>query len=367
MAASQKKLKIFTVFISIFIAVILGEIVLRIFLPAENNFRLWAPHLDFTFEPDSTVINGIHGKSQFTINSEGVRAEKNKMLRFRKDILAIGGSTTIEMFLDNNETWTHLLQEKSKVRNAGKNGLNSFHHIDQMNILLPQFPKTGTVIILMGINDLQLQLVRGKYTAGDSLERYNKTFQVLPDQYFSWYKRSGYWKLFRNIKHRFYTKATNEMVLDKDGKVLIKHRNFRAACKQKTDTLPDWSAALKGYKNNINTLIEIAKEKHIELIFATQPVLWNTNNTAQQEDMMWMGGVGNFQENGGQYYTTKVLDESMQLFNKTLMESASAQGIKVIDLYSLLPKDESIFYDDCHFTELGARRVAAAIGKAITN
>ncbi len=355
MAASQKKLKVFTVVISIFIAVILGEVILRIFIPTENNFRLWAPNLNFTFEPDSTVIKGIQGKSQFTINSEGLRGDENKA------VLAIGGSTTIEMFLDNKETWTHFLN----AANAGKNGLNSFHHIDQMKILLEQFPKTGTVIILMGVNDLQLQIVRGKYTAGDSLERYNKTFQVLPDHYFSWYKRSGYWKLFRNIKHTFYTKATNEMVLDKDGKVLIKHRNFRTACKQKIDTLPNWNEALEGYKNNINTLIAIAKEKHVELIFATQPVLWNSNNTVHQEDLMWMGGIGDFQENGGQYYTSKVLDESMKLFNKTLMESASAQGIKVIDLYALLPKDESIFYDDCHFTELGARKVAEEIGKVI--
>ncbi|MFM7022637.1 MAG: GDSL-type esterase/lipase family protein [Flavobacteriales bacterium] len=355
MAGSQRKFKILSISLSIIIALLIGEIVLRLLLPEEKQFRIWAPGLDFTFEPDSTVIHGVHGKSQFTINSEGLRSTPPSTL------LAIGGSTTIEMFLDNNETWTHLLH----AANAGKNGLNSFHHIDQMKLLLQQFPETKTVIILMGINDLQLQLVRGEYTAGDSLERYNKTFQVLPDDFFPWYKRSGYWKLSRNLKHAFFSKATQEMVLDKDGKILIKHRKFRYDCKNKIDILPDWTRVLEGYKNNINTLIAIAKEKKVKLIFATQPVLWSAQNTKQQEALLWMGGKGNFQENGGEYYSSKVLNESMQLFNKTLMETGTARGIQVIDLYSLLPKNESIFYDDCHFTELGAKMVAGEIGKLL--
>ncbi|MCX6181381.1 MAG: GDSL-type esterase/lipase family protein [Bacteroidetes bacterium] len=351
MAASQKKFKTLTVALSIFLALILGEVALRIFLPQENEFRMWTPNLDFTFEPDSTAINGVHGNSHFTINNEGLRGSASAK------ILAIGGSTTIEMLLDNDETWTHFIN----AENAGKNGLNSFHHIDQMKVLLQQFPNTKTIIILMGINDLQLQLVRGEYTAGDSTERYNKAFPVIPRKYFPWYQRTGYWRLCGIIKRSIFPNPPKEMTLDKYGRVFIKHRKFRSACQQKIDTLPNWNNALNGYKNNINALIDLAKENQVALIFATQPVLWSSNNTKHQEEMMWLGGIGNFQENGGQYYTAKVLDESMKLFNQTLIKTASERGVKVIDLYSFLPKDESIFYDDCHFTELGAKRVAEVI------
>ena len=81
---------------------------------------------------------------------------------------------------------------------------------------------------------------------------------------------------------------------------------------------------------------------------------------------MWSGGSGDFQKNGGQYYSTRILNESMQLFNRTLQETAAKRGIQVIDLYSQLPQDESIFYDDCHFTELGAKKTADIFAREIS-
>ncbi len=361
------------VLVSILIALALGEGFLQFALPSENEYRMWLPNMQFTFEPDSTVIGGIHGASQFSINSEGLRSnEFNPSAKLK--ILAIGGSTTIDLLLDQNEMWTTLLQHNLRktedhtwIGNAGKNGLNSFHHIDQMKVLLQQFPQCNTVLILMGVNDLQLQLVRGKYTAGDSLERYKKIFPVAPRKYFPWYQQSGYWRLAGMLKRKWIPNPPKEMVLDKDGRVLIKHRNFRAACKQKIDSLPQWTTALNGYKKNINTLIDIAAQKQVRLIFATQPVLWKTNNSIAQQQLMWSGGIGDFQKNGGQYYSTKTLNESMQLFNRTLSETAVGRGIQVIDLYSQLPQDESIFYDDCHFTELGARKVAEIFAREISS
>jgi hypothetical protein len=358
--------------ISILIALALGEGLLQFALPSENEYRMWLPHMQFTFEPDSSVIGGIHGASQFSINSEGLRsAEINPSAKLK--ILAIGGSTTIDMMLDQNETWTTLLQRNLQqtlgsawIGNAGKNGLNSFHHIDQIKVLLQQFPQCNTVLIFMGVNDLQVTLVRGKHTAGDSLERYNKIFPVVPRQHFPLYQQSGYWRLAGMLKRKWIPNPPKEMVLDKEGKVLVKHRNLRAACKQKTDTLPQWTAAISSYTKNINTLIDIAAQKKVRLIFATQPVLWKSNNSKAQQQLMWSGGSGDFQKNGGQYYSTRILNESMQLFNRTLQESAAKRGIQVIDLYSQLPQDESIFYDDCHFTELGAKKTADIFAREIS-
>ena len=82
-----------------------------------------------------------------------------------------------------------------------------------------------------------------------------------------------------------------------------------------------------------------------------------------ENNLLWMGGVGNFQEERGHaYYSSKALRQGLQLYNGQLQQFCSdKQYIKFVNLATALHPDTSVFYDDCHFNESGGRKVAAVI------
>lgn len=52
------------------------------------------------------------------------------------------------------------------------------------------------------------------------------------------------------------------------------------------------------------------------------------------------------------------LASAIDLFNQTLLQTCREDGLECYDLAAAFPKDLSVFYDDCHLSEAGARRVA---------
>ena len=48
----------------------------------------------------------------------------------------------------------------------------------------------------------------------------------------------------------------------------------------------------------------------------------------------------------------------VQQIGQALLATCRRRRVDCVDLASQLPRDSSVFYDDAHFTEEGARRVA---------
>ena len=48
-------------------------------------------------------------------------------------------------------------------------------------------------------------------------------------------------------------------------------------------------------------------------------------------------------------YPPNILEEIILSFNQSLQKECREQGVICVDLASMLPKDSSVFYDDCHF------------------
>lgn len=360
--------------ISLFFALLMGEVTLRLLLPSADQYYVWTPGMEYTFAPDKSVISGVYDEAYFKINALGMRGDEWEMADTSAySILTIGGSTTINTYLDQQETWTYQLQnnlknkaniEKVRVGNIGKSGLSTFHHIRQLEQLLPQYPRVDKLVFLVGINDLQLLLSRGKYDAGSEQEILQKTFMVLPDKFHPWYKRSGYWHLLRLLKHSFYTKASQAMIIDREAHSFIHLREHRKHATQLLDTLPDLNQTLATYTQHLNRLIDIAQQHKTEITFMTQPVLWTMDMPQELQDWLWLGGVGNFQEEGGTYYTSAALQKGIEQFNQTLMEVCEQRGVTCVDLYSEMVGNPAYFYDDCHFTEKGAEKVVEVLLQA---
>src|SRR5215212_4764730 len=141
--------------VSLAFSLILGELALRLSSP--GRYYVWEPGTRQIFRPMPAIMPGVEGESRFYINEHGLRGDA-----FSPDqdyrILAVGGSTTECLYLDEAEAWPHLLQEllnakpgpRAWVGNVGKSGQMTRNHVVQVEKLTRQYPGIDAVLLLAG-------------------------------------------------------------------------------------------------------------------------------------------------------------------------------------------------------------------------
>ncbi|MCP4269131.1 MAG: hypothetical protein GY777_26790 [Candidatus Brocadiaceae bacterium] len=367
---------------STIIVLLLGEVILHFALPSADNggYYIWPPKLRKVFKPNPDFMPGVSDKSEFIINSQGMRGDELSPSHTYR-ILAIGGSTTECLYLDQSETWPHLLQKSVNehvqnqfvwVGNGGMSARYTRHHLIAMRYLPLRGVRIDAVIMLIGINDFLIRLSQDKQYDPNFMDKtlaeeklVARTFMGNnPNTDKPLYEKSAIWRLLQNSKHRLLTKQ----VQDRTGKIYNTWRQYRHNASEIRDELPDLLSALEEYSRNINNIIDIAEEKSVRLIFLTQPTIWKPGLSADLEVLLWTGGIGNYQNaSGSPYYSIDALVKGMKVYNDTLLQICQERNVECIDLASVLAKDTTIFYDDVHFNEGGARKVAAILSEYIVN
>ena len=367
-----------TLLFSVCVALLLGELLLRVLIPKADEYYVRPPHMKRTFRPMPSVMPGVVGESRFLTNSIGLRGDELTR-EFGYRILAVGGSTTECLYLDQDEAWPQLLQAKLNegrsgrrawVGNAGLSGLNSRDHVVQLKYLLKQHDDVDAVVLLVGVNDLASRLKQDESYDPNFMSRAEaepallaRSFKVAPDPALPFYKKTALWRLLRDAKAAVIRAWDDEgETQDAAGVAYVRWREHRRDAPSIRQTLPNLKPALEEYARNLNTIIDLARARHARLILMTQPTLWRRDMTPELSGLLWMGGVGNFQKEAGmEYYSTDALADGMALYNETLLKVCRERGVECLDLAALIPKDTTAFYDDCHFNEGGARLVAEAI------
>jgi len=365
------------ILISILLSLFIAEILLRIVYPKQEKLFVWQPNLKHTFYPDSTIFYGINGASDFTINSQGFRGTEFKGAEVK--FLCLGGSTTECLYLDNNETWFHQLEDslntkfktwKFQLGSIGKSGCTTHENYIQLKYFVPQLGKVDGVILMVGINDLMKRLSRDTLFENDF--RFN---QQVEDSFVnaifisnrsekSWWRSLRLFQFGRSLLHK--TRNVEwENVQDDKGEVYKAWRANRAHASEVIDSLPDLRSALNEFDRNLNLIHDETQKQGIKLILVNQSALYKDSMGAYENSLLWMGGKGNFQKEGSHiYYSTKALYNGLLLYNKHLKEFCEQNPyVKFIDIETELPRDTSVFYDDCHFNESGARKVASIISR----
>jgi hypothetical protein len=133
------------------------------------------------------------------------------------------------------------------------------------------------------------------------------------------------------------------------------------------DRMPDLTKSLTQYETNLNKIIDEAHARSTRLIILTQPTLWRADLDEEAEALLWFGWIDESQPTARGYYSTRVLARAMQEFNDTLTRTCLRQQVEVIDLASRLPKDTSVFYDDCHLNANGSRMAASIITRYLAD
>jgi lysophospholipase L1-like esterase len=327
---------------------------------------------------------GIHGESHFLTDRFGYRSDGSPA-RADLRLLTLGGSTTECLYLDQTETWPRLLQDWLRSRtgrtawvaNAGKSGLNTYHHVVQVERLLAQSPDFDVVVLFVGLNDMHQRLRKGgdavafdTWHRGHAIEVEARALAVHPEPY----RWSG---LPRNTAiaalvtdawrapGRRRSAAADIRVEDDRGQTYVRRREMRSNAEVWADSPPDLSAALDAYAANLGRVLDRIRGTGARALVITQPSLWEETIAPEAERLLWFGWFEDEPWEPKGYYTGEALMTAMNRYNSTTREVAASRNVPILDLARTMPKSPQYFYDDCHFTEAGAQHGALVIGGAV--
>ena len=305
------------------------------------------PGVRRVFRPDPRWISGIRGPSRYTTNDLGVRG--GSLPDGGSRFLCVGGSTTECTYLDDAETWPHLLMETLNgsgagrhvwVGNLGISGYTSIEHLD----FLERSSLPGAVdslIFLMGINDL-VRFLNGSLEMGPR----------------PLWRRTALAGAALALHRRGFLRRLLYEVEDETGANLEERRRARRQGEGDT-TLPDLSAALREYDGRVERLARACRRRGLRCVFLTQPALWREGLGSRARASLWMGSDAQ-----GRYLPPGELRRGLDLYNQTLLEACAHLDFECVDLGSLNGR-EDLFYDDCHFTEAGAREIARIVAASL--
>jgi lysophospholipase L1-like esterase len=317
--------------------------------------------------------------SELTINALGMRGDlpgEGPVYR----ILAIGGSTTICVYLDDAYAWPYLLQERLNdllgpsqvwVGNVGRPGHKTVHHILQVEKLLPQYPEVDAVILLVGINDLLSWLVLPDPAANlvpTPEQELGMAFSVFPgwDADTPWYRRNLIGRALWRLSWRPIRGTEKLQPMDAHGVFQAALRHYRQRAGRLVDALPDLEPGRADYVQNLGRIVDVARERGVQVVFVTQPTLWRAALPADEQALLWGGGPPFWAlREGADYYSVGALAEAMARYNASLLEVCRERGVGCIDAASGIPHRSEFFFDDAHFTEAGSARLAGLIASGL--
>ena len=364
-------------------AVFIAEMSLRIMMPP--HYYIWPPHLKQVFKPLQDVMPGISGDSRFEINSEGIRGDELTSAHTYR-ILALGGSTTECLYLDQSEAWPHLVQDainqrapghKVWVGNGGVSGRTTRHHLTAIRYLPFSDLKIDAIVLLVGGNDFLIRLSQGEAYDAQFLTRPGAEDRLLHEALSGGsslrrdgplLERTAIWQLVKRARDQTMWGSDRAWqqahVQDEAGRIYLTWRQHRRNAGTIRDALPDLSVGIAEYESNIVKLLDAAERKSIRVVLMTQPTMWRPDLSESLRSLLWLGGVGDFaSETGKPYYSVEVLEKGMRLYNETLLKICREKAVECIDLASALKKDTTVFYDDLHFNENGALQVSRILAE----
>jgi lysophospholipase L1-like esterase len=358
---ARKKTLIYALYL-FFILVVTVELITQTLVPRSDRFYIFPPNSSFKYKTNQEFTPGIFSDSDFRANSLGIRSEefiegaKNK-------ILILGGSTGLDQLLDQNKAWTSLLQQKlvssvgpTWVGNLSRSSRTSRHNIDYFEHIIPYMPKAELILVLVGANDFQFFLKSsfGKYTEEQEID-FN--FSVRPDNNFA--SNFGIYRFYRKMID-WYSRRKYSFISDTSGIKAWRDCRQSVAEKDMINKLPDLNYGLDEFRRNLNELADRASSYGATIVFITQPTLWKENVGTVERNMLLAGGVGSNNEwcKQKQYYTLAALAKGIGFFNEITREVCHKRNLTCIDLDRQLSPEYKYFYDDMHFSEAGADKVA---------
>lgn len=344
------------------------EIALSVLLPKPMRNHLYIPHASAKFVPTPEGTPGVSGPCFFTVNSLGVRGDEPPPGR-RYTVYVCGGSTAIDLWLDQRSTWAFRLQEELSKRDGttwvasiARPGIRACHTGMVFEGLMDDLPRADLLVNLAGVNDLQWG-IRSSYDRDRPDDPCIPIFLETPGRL----GQTGLGRLYYWMRERVLQRAPVQKTFDDLAHTAHRRSRQTAPLENYVDELPDITEALATYAHDIEVLIDLARRYGAPMLFLTQPTIWRADMAPEDSSLIFCGGVGSHETWSAhqRYYTTRALAEGMHRFNLTLIETCAKHGAPCYDLAADVPPVAANYFDDMHFSDAGAQLIARLIARAI--
>jgi hypothetical protein len=348
---------------AILFAGVVAETALRLLLPPCLQNVPWLPmHCVFDV---GTNLPGITGTVEYTVNNLGVRGPAVRLEEVDLRILCVGGSTTECLYVTDKLSWPWLLQDKLSrqlgkkvfVGNAGHAGHIVLNH-DFLLTHYPLAPRFEWVVLLCGWNDLAASpLINDSYGVKknllDSTTLMNATSEK--GRRPSYHDLAVAQRLRETVQKIWHPAGTPQ---DTHGAWIDSWRQRRQVA-MKTRAIQEvpheeLQAALRTYRKDLEQIIGTCRGQNQRLIMLTQPTIYRKDLPEELERLTFL-------VKGSEScacYTSNVLEQLMDAFNRTMIDVCRQRRIDCIDLAGSIPKDTTALYDDLHFNTNGCEKAA---------
>jgi len=364
-------------FYTILFMLALLEGFVRILFPLPTTPSIWPPATQWVSHPAVWGVTGVGETTRFTTNEIGLRGPSLPREGKPYKIITVGGSTTECLVLDDSKEWPHLVMEGLTDRqrnmpvwlaNAGIGGHTTVHHLMVLKSM-PIFKQVDMVILLFGLNDLNASLAYAGGPTQAHLERDTETFRqamVGSGQSitsFPLYKHLRLYRYAERAKTSLVGRRTSIRGAVGSWDWLEKLRRRRAT--GKFVPLPDLRVGLDEYRQRVRRIVDQCRTLQVRCLFLTQPVHWRKGLSPEEEASLWTGWIAPLgpvdrltPAPGAGYVSASDLETAMNAYNRVLLKTCQEEGLECFDLAGTVPKNGTVFYDDDHYTDAGARIVA---------
>ena len=348
----SKTIKIYSIWFGIFM---IGQSIL-LFYTLDNNYITLKPNLNKTVNVMPNSLSGINGVQRIITDEKGFR--NTKKINYLKEndnglrIFAIGGSTTEQIYLDQEKTWTHLLQKQLdekydnlnfEVINTGVSGLRALHHIATLKKITEYYP--DIIIFLIGINDWNNH-IKKNYDYNQK-NNYQKFIDNLPRFItdLSYQKTIGIYLKTSKIKLIFGKKEKNN-----DSHKELTKNYFPAGSLFKKDVRKfKPNDVLQSYKDQLSEINFICDNNKINCILLTQPNGYKKEAKKEYKKLFWLTPP---EENFTLDFESLIYIS--KLYNNYMIEFANQNNKLLCDLDSKILPSTKHMYDDTHYNTKGA-------------
>lgn len=316
------------------------------------------PFLGYSLRPNSsTDIEDRFGKRRYSTNSLGLRGRDVPRQKaagtFR--IICVGGSTTENAYVNDEDTYPAQLERmlqakhagaKIEVLNAGRSAYSSAHLLIDFQLDLVEL-KPDLLIVYQAINDLMPMSYpdfepdyRNFYTSYH-LRRLIETDLRRDPSWPAWACRSGMGQLAR--------RATRAMVS-------WEFEEARERPDQVLASIPP--QILRVYERNLRHLIRLAKRASVQVCLSTfahmlKPDM-GESHLKKLRRFPWFHHLSPWRAN-----------DALAAMNDIVRSLSKSEDTLLVDNERLMPKDFGLFLDCCHMWPAGCEMLAKNLCDAI--
>jgi lysophospholipase L1-like esterase len=338
------------------LAAIAAEIALRVLAPIQLRLRGTEIVLPVDTVTKGHNLNPTRLESEITVrrNSLGFRGPDPPADFARHlTLVAVGGSTTEDLFLTDGRTWTDLLAARlagelrdTWLDNAGLDGHSTFGHLHLLDQMLLELGP-DYVLFLIGVNDV------------DRDDANDFDLRVMHSQLGTWQRIVRASDLLSTLAVLRRTERARDLGVGHIPELELAHCELAHEDSQALEELfrRQSEVCLPRYRERVVKLIEIARGGGIEPILVTQPALYGSAvDPATGIDIGPLACEG---------WSAATRWKQLELVNDVTRSVGAERGVLVIELAHAMPKDSRLFYDWMHFSNRGADVVAGIVAEAL--